>query len=812
MNHRIYQLKQAWAGLSAKRGFLVTVVTTLGSTLGALLCILTLAYVVIAKPLPYPDQQHLYQLNAFTVDEKGEQYATPDYTYPGLVHLFDNQTLFIQSALVHYGDGVLSSQPTKPSVNTTSVTPGWFTLLDSKIALGRTFEQTEAKDSYNPVAILSYETWQNEFNSDSTILEQTVTISGASFRVVGVLAEAFIEPQLSGIGVKTDIFLPWDYNSFNFDPERRVDWSLFSAKFRFFGKLDSPFSITQFEQTLTTLANDTWQENTTDILGFKGWSIKMELQSFKNAILGDSKNTVLLLLAGVIGLVLVACANITNLFMSRTAEQQRQLAIQAAVGASKSHLFQTLFAQSGLVVFISVLVALVIASGGFWVLQHYLALRLPRVDELAINSVTLGSALLIALLLGLFFARLSANMIKYRALNATLQSSGKGTGIQVSQKVRRWLVISQVTIVTLLVFVNMGLLRDSLKIIHQPLGFETENISSLTLRVNSASDLSEEERKPLMLELKNKLMALPQVEDVAQAVPPLNRGRTLIQVIEATEERLLVQSRSIDDRYFQMIGQPLIEGDFFSAADLKDENNLIIVNDVYATKLAAQGSALGAKITLGETTLYTVSGVVKGVKMPTETDIPMRAYLLTTEAESRFILKLKPQQTLSREMAATMLQEVSRQFSLLELEALDKQQDQLLFTQYTTAITSAVLAVLTFFLATIGLYGILNYATQMRRFELGIRIALGAKRIDVIGLIIKDNAGAVGIGIVISLIVLLALSIGFSEALASYINLQLITLFFVTLVSIGFMALFACYWPLRPIINSPAIRSLRGSQ
>jgi predicted permease len=803
VNRSIYELKQAWAGLSVRRGFLLTVVTTLGTTLGALLCILTLAYVVIAKPLPYPEQDRLYQLNANIFSNEGELFGAA-YSYPSLVHLFDNQTLLTQFALVEYGESVLSSQATQPSVRTTFVTPDWFTLLGSKMKLGRIFEQTEVKDSYNPVAILSHETWQSEFNGDNSILEQTVTLNNTNFRVVGVLAEEFIEPQFSGIGVKTDVFLPWDYNA---TIKGREEWGVVSGARRFVGKLDSQLSTTQIEQSLTTLVNGTWRANVDSVSFFDGWSIKMELQSFKNAILGDSKNTVLLLLAGVIGLVLVACANITNLFISRTAEQQRELAIQAAVGASKSHLFKSLFAQSGLVVFISVLLALIIAIAGFWVLQHYLALRLPRVDELAINSVTLGSALIIAILLGLFFARLSANMINYRALNTALQSSGKGTGIQVSQKVRRWLVISQVAIVTLLVFISMGLLRDSLKVINQPLGFEIDSIATFTIDVGSR--LSEEETEPLMVELKNKLMALPQVEGASQGVAPFSFLAMFAQTIDATQERLVVDTRIVDDRYFQMIGQPLIEGDYFSAADLKDGNKLMIVNDIYAAKLAPQGSALGNKINYrGD--LYTVSGVVKGILMPTANEIPMRTYMLTTQAHPEFMLKLRPQQTLSRELVVTTLQEVSGQLALLELEALDEQRDQLLFTQYIAATTSAVLAVLTFLLASIGLYGILNYSTQMRRFELGTRMAIGAKRSDIVGLIIKDNAGAVGIGVAISLITSLVLSIGFSEALASYIDLQLVVLFLVTVALICFIVSFACYWPLRPIINAPPIHSLRG--
>jgi ABC-type antimicrobial peptide transport system permease subunit len=267
----------------------------------------------------------------------------------------------------------------------------------------------------------------------------------------------------------------------------------------------------------------------------------------------------------------------------------------------------------------------------------------------------------------------------------------------------------------------------------------------------------------------------------------------------------------MDDRYFQMTGQTLIEGDFFTTDDFTNDHQRIIINDVFAEKLVPNGSALGAKLIIYDDVL-TVIGVVKSVKMPTEIDVPIRAYMRNSWSWNQFVIKHKPNQTLPRELAVTVVQDVSSQFFVHRLETLNDQRDTLLFTHYTTAITTAVLAVLTFFLATIGLYGVLSYATKMRRFELGTRIAIGAKRKDIINLIIKDNAGAVGIGFVISLITLLGLAIGFSDTLASYINLQLISLFSITLLLISVMSLFTCYWPLRAIINKPVIHSLRGSQ
>ena len=815
MNQLGYQLRQAWAVLCVKKGFLVSIVTTLGVTLGALLCILTLAYVMILKPLPYPEQEKLYQINSAVVDsERGRLGAA--FEYPILIRLYDTQEEFSQSALVRFESGVIGSLPTQPTVRNTFITPGWFELLGSTMALGRHFEETEEKDSFNPVAVLSYQTWQEKFNGDSSILEQSVTIGATTFKVVGVLSESFIEPELNDHGIKTDVFLPWDYNYTNQDARLRNGFGNFSADQRFIGKLDSQLSISQVEQSLSGPLNEYWRENVSTFGGYENWTIRMELQPFKETILGDSENTVLLLLAGVAGLILIACTNITNLFMSRAADQQRALAIQAAVGASKRHIFHTLFAQSGLVVFISVIVSIVIATVGFWILQQYLASRLPRIDELAINGVTLSAALLISGTLGFIFARISASMINYRALNSTLQSSGKGTGVQISPKVRKWLIISQVSIVTLLVFVNIGLLKDSLKVIYEPLGFETDSVTALSLEVNSANTLSEEERKQLLHELSNKLEALPQIEGIARGLPPFAEGMSILQRAEATEERTAVRTKWVDHRYFQLFNIPLVDGDFFSEADFQDGRNFVIINDLYAKKLIDEGSVTENNL-IGTTILiaghqYIIRGVVTGVKRPTEMDVKLNAFLIARADDYEFAIRMKANHSLSRELVVTVAQDVSRHFLVSNLETLNRQRDEILFTQYTTAITSAVLAVLTFFLAAIGLYGILSYSTQMRKFELGTRLAIGAKRLDVVRLIIKDNAIAVGLGFVISMVVFLVISITYSEALSAYLNQQLIPLFLMTLMLIFIMVLFSCYWPVRPIINSAPIRSLTNSE
>jgi predicted lysophospholipase L1 biosynthesis ABC-type transport system permease subunit len=531
--------------------------------------------------------------------------------------------------------------------------------------------------------------------------------------------------------------------------------------------------------------------------------------------MGESKNTAFLLLAGVLGLVLIAFANMANLFISRTAEQQRQLAIRAALGATKYQLFRGLLAESGLLMLLSVLLALVIASLGFSLLQAYMSSVLPRVDELRMNTITLVAAVFCAVLFAFLFAFLSRRAINYRTLNSMLQSSGKGTGVQVSKFFRQSLIVSQVAIATVLVFVNVSLFKQAMGTITEPTDFSVQNMSQLSLAVSAAEMPPPEEVSAVMTELKKKLLELPQVESISQSVSVLDGFGLRALIAIASGESFTLESKHVSNNYFQMMAQPLLEGDYFSDADIKDGTEVIIVNDVFAKHLSPDGSAIGLQVSPPSSSdRLTIVGVVKGVKMPAQTDIPMRVYTPLNLAPTQMTLKLQEGQSISREQVVSAIKGVSNLYALFSLQTLTDVKQRRLFTQYTSAITTSALTFITLFLAGIGLYGILSYSTQIRRFEIGTRLAIGAKRSDVVKLIVKDNASMILLGMLTSVVVLLVLYLGFNENLNVYISGNsgnLATAFVLTVAPITLLSLFACYWPLRKYINQPVVHSLRGS-
>ncbi len=212
----------------------------------------------------------------------------------------------------------------------------------------------------------------------------------------------------------------------------------------------------------------------------------------------------------------------------------------------------------------------------------------------------------------------------------------------------------------------------------------------------------------------------------------------------------------------------------------------------------------------GENDKLTIVGIVKGIKIPGATDIPMRIYVPNSPTRTSMMIKLIEGQQLDREEFARVIGEVDKMFAVYSFDFVSEQRTKLLFPQITTAVTTAILALLSFALAGIGLYGVLSYGTQMRRFELGTRMAIGAEPGDLIKLIIKDNSIPILIGILASGILLISLYLSYASELVDYVNLKVIINYLVTLVAISALSFVACYLPLRKFINKPAIYCLRG--
>jgi ABC-type antimicrobial peptide transport system permease subunit len=470
-----------------------------------------------------------------------------------------------------------------------------------------------------------------------------------------------------------------------------------------------------------------------------------------------------------------------------------------------------LLAEIGLLMLLSILLSLVISSLGFYLLQHFFGQTFPRLDELENNLVTFGLACLFMLLFTLFFAFLCSAMIEYRGLIKSMQGAGKGVSVQVSKGMRQTLVMAQVAIAGLLVFANIGLFNQAFDSIQQANDFDVQGLTHLTFVPATAKQHSAAQISVSMHDISKSLKNLPQVEEVTHSSSALDYFKKWAITDAANQERYVVSSKEVDHQYFDMYGQKLLEGRQFTQADVLDGNNVLLVNQTFADQLSPNGSALGTRFTSDGRALATVIGVVEDLNMPGELEIPIRVYQPTSAYSMDMTIRVKPKQSLSRQQLVNMLADISSEYVLFSFEALTISQYKLLSTQYITVFTTSVVALITLFLAGLGLYGILSYSAQMRRFELGTRLALGAKGKDIIKLIFTDNASMILLGILSSVLVMLLLYLGFNNMFSTIVGADLYTPLVLTILAIVSVCLFACYWPLRQYIKQPVINTLKGN-
>lgn len=795
------ELKLAFLSLKRVPGFVLTVIATLGLTLGTLITIFNLNHLLLVKALPFPDAEKIMVLDhIITVD--GQDH-TGSQTIAGMLHWYKHQTSLKSMALVVRNREILASHQEQPKLSVRYVTPEYFQLLGTPMTHGRAFSNDEGKDSGKQVAVLSHQAWQQWFNGRADILEQTLEVGDNSFKVVGVAAKRFHAPQLTDIETE-DVWLSWDAN-----PYSESGWGMFMSSVKAIGLLQDNVSKAQAQSDLGTILDEGYQASEDK---FEGEVLSANMISLKESVIGDTNRIALMLLAGTFTLLLIAAANVTNLFLSRAAEKQRTLAIQASLGARPRQLFSALFAESFLLCMASTVLGLLIAGWGFVLLKQVGEGELPRLSELGLDLTTLGFSCVVGLILALVFARLSRAVVNFHDLKEQLQSSGKGSGLQISKKTRNALVITQVALASVLLVASAVVMEEAIETINKPLGFNSDDL--LTLRVDVGNRYQDrKEQYALSRQLKAALLDLPQVESVSRVISaPIRAGRMRITLNDENMQRLgSFRINLVDHNYFEILQLPFVQGRSFAPLSDDDDATELVVSESLAKFLAPDGDILGKVFKNDPDEPMKVVGVVSDFFNPgdMEADNERRYYMPYFPVQGGFQIRLSQGASLTKKTILGLLQNVDPKLRISELTKVDDAHKELLFTQVATAGLTLVLTLLALLLAGAGIYGVLSYSTQMRRYELGIHMALGAKTGFVKRMMIRESLTPVVIGLVTGLTVaILSYSLAKTE-LESLIqpNLTALLVAFPVMLAVAVMA---CYLPVRKVIVDDPVKALRN--
>jgi len=768
----IKDFSTALYALSKAKGYAATVVLTLGLTLGSLIAMFTLSYQLLLAPLPYPDDEQLVVGSASWLAKDGSvlyQRVLPNVAFPVYRQLPEQLS---DHALYGYAFEALTLRdlPHSPLIQVAYTTPGFMRMFQMPMLHGRAFSSEEDINSFTPVAVISEQIWRTNYQADPTLIGRTVTIGQQAYKVVGISAASFAEPRLLGPSRRNDVWLPWDFNPVAArNPDNISGWQFY------LGRLKDSAQREAFANAITTPINQHYQDIAPE--SEAGRSLVFNAEPLRQMLHGDSGQRALWMLAGSLLLLLVAATNIVNLLFSRAARQQRAMSIHIALGAQRQHLFSNLLAELSWLLLSALLLALLIAHGLYQLLQIYGADRLPRLSALTLDGPVLLFASCSTLLLGFGFAALVNSKINYHAIQQQLQSSGKGSGVQISRHTRQRLIAAQMMLTAMLLVCCLQVLQQALTQLRQDVGFTSAERYQITIddaTPEPSEQWSIEQRRAALRQRKNELMQIrdilrqhPAVQTASVAnYPPasfdgLYDVSNLLADLAQPTNILISRGTTTDEFYLPLFEIPLLQGRNFTAQEVSSQAPVLIINQTFANKLRPDGQVLGLQLhNVSGDRSFQIIGVTADHRLPDEwsTTEPNRSYSPgNISYTASFALQLKPGQSIDKTAMNQAMAQVSAAYKAAEVYNIGDNVDRILFANYLSVAVTGALVLICFALAAIGIYGILSYSVQMRRFELGVRMAVGARPATILRQLLGENLKPVLAGLALAAVGLVTL-------------------------------------------------------
>jgi len=806
----INELKTTAASLSRVPGFVLTTVFTLSLTLGVLLAAFSLNHLLIFKALPYPDAQQLILMEQEL--QEGERRFSGSQYFVAQKLMYQQQKSLDAMALVFRSSAILASLREKPLTELSYVSPEYFDMLGTPILMGRSFSTQENLDSNKASALISEQLWREQYGEDVEIIGQNIILGEQQYKIVGVVSASFAEPGNFADDANSQIWLPWDFHG-----QDEETWNYVYSQTAAIGKLAPATTIAQVSDEFNSLVDPIFQQNGR-VGTAKHQAIIAQFQDLQSAIIGDNKYIALLILLGAGVLLLIACANIVNLFFSRAAQRQRALVIQATLGAKLKHLFFNIWLESLLLCTASMVIGLIIAGWSIELLRSVASHALPRLAELSLDLTAVAFACLLTLTLSLIFAFITLRLINHKQLISQLQSSGKGTGAQINSKVRNALVASQICLATLLLLVTSLVMSNALNVLNHPLGFDDENLYNLKLDIGEGYP-EKESKMQLSRDLLIQLQTMNGVEQISRASnPPIRRGSNNTGLFNSDNVKLGHFSFvTIDDNYFNTVGLKVLAGRSYNQQDVRDDSDNIVLSKTAATKVIADTGDGKGKIEdlIGQAVysaggdIWTVIGVVSDVYNPYNHERTQGAMMYFSSSRTNFVIRMQNGHVLTKSDILRLLDEHFAEIKVWQFTSVSDIHEQLVYQKQLTLWLSLVLGLFALLLAAIGIYGVISYNSQMRRYELGIRMSLGAKSKRILAEFIGESFAPIAAGFFLSLVLAVILYSYAQQHINQWLSFDWLMISS-CLLALIVIALAACYFPARKIIASDPIQALRN--
>ena len=812
MENLLKDIRYGFRLMLKSRGLTIVAVLSLALGIGANTAIFTFVDKLLLRTLPVEQPEQLVTI----ASHNGENTS---FSYPLYKDFRDRNEVF--SGLFAYSSAPfsLSDSGDTERISGVLVSGNYFDTLGVKAALGRTFLPDEdATPGTHPVAVLSYGLWQRRFGSDPHILSKTIGLNGVTFGVVGVAPAEFTGMER---GSSPEIYVPmmmeneampsWS-NALN---SRNMSW------LEMMGRMKPGVSREQAQASLSVTANQIAQageEKNIDSEMVVGDGSKGQVYRVREV----SKPLIMLMV--VVALVLlIACANVANLLLARAGVRRKEIAIRLAVGAGRGRLVRQLLTESITLSVLGGIAGLVVAR---WLTNMLLAFQPPNSISLddRLDLRVLGFSLMLSLVTGIVFGLAPALQASRPDLVSALKDETPTVGRGARRlSMRNLLVVAQVAL-SLMVLIGAGLCVRSLQnLISIDAGFDPAKVMVMSLDL-ALNGYKEAQGQQFYSEAVERVSALPGVESVSlAAVVPLGGGgmRRSVQVEGYTQQPgeppLNFNMNVIGLNYFRTMGMPLAQGRDFGPQDREGAPRVVIINETVARRYWPDQSAVGRHLNFGgiggrPDQLIEIVGVVKDSKYRSLTEGPTTAMFLPLAQFYRANMALHVRAaTDPKEMVAAVRREVQMMDANLpvyNIKTLAEQKSSSLYTSRMAATLLTFFGLLALLLAAIGIYGVMAYSVNRRTREIGIRMALGAQRADVLKLVMGEGLILVVAGLAVGLGVTFALTRVIASLLYGVSATDTATFIIISVVLAG-VALGACFVPARRATKVDPMVALR---
>ncbi len=801
----IQELRFALRMLLKNPLFTVIAVATLALGIGANTAVLSLVNALLLRPLPYKNPEQLVLIWQQFLNQGLERIpvSPPEYLdYEKQTQSYDRLAAF------DYANFNLTGGDLPERVQGAVVTPSLFPLLGVEPVKGRVFAPEEMQAGRNDVVMISARLWQRRFNSDPATVGRKLSLNGRAYAVVGIMPAAFEFPlplfnvQGGTFAERADVWAPLTFT-------QQELGSRGSRSYGIVGRLRSGVSRENAQAELGTITANwikNYKENYAVETGFGA-----KVYGLKDQVVGGMRPALLMLLGAVALVLLIACANLTTMLLARAGSREREMAIRVALGAGPYRVLRQMLTES---VLLSILGGLAGVVFSLWALELLTAVgskTVPRLREVNLDATVLVVTLLVSMVTGVFFGLAPALASAKPELTEALKEGGRGATSSLRRnRLRNAFVVAEIAL-ALVLLVGAGLLIKSfVRLQNVNPGFNSRNVLTMELALPV---LKYPRGKPVIdfyAEVDRRIKTIPGVKYAAftSILPLSGSGSDSSFHIEGFDEKQTgvypdEEIRIVTPDYFRLLETPLLKGRFFTEADTAEAPGVVIINQAMAKKYWPNEEALGKRINFNDSDpqkikWVTVVGIVTNIRHRGLDLEPKPEYYLPhpQRAFREMILAVRGVQD-PRALTSLIRREIQLMDPdqpLANVQTLERITAESIAPRRLSVTLLGVFAAVALVLASVGIYGVMSFLVVQRTHEIGVRMALGAQRADVLRLVVGHGMKLVCIGSVLGLVMALISTRALSAMLYRVGAFDLTTFAGVT-IALALVALLASYIP-----------------